>query len=122
MRAHSANCSCSKKWKLIMYRSALAWAPLLLLLAGLCIPDSYWCSPISTGGKELACRYDYARAEVKTTVVLLQICGVCAFIATAWHATQRRLSALGLSGLVVSAILVGLMALFKLRYGANDSP
>ena len=105
-----------------MYRSALAWTPLLLLLAGLCIPESYWCSPINAGGKELACGYDYSRAGVKTTVVLLQIFGICAFIVTAWHATQRRLSAWGILGLVVSTILVGLMALLKLRYGVNDSP
>lgn len=105
-----------------MYRSALAWTPLLLLLAGLCIPESYWCSPINPGGKELACGYDYAKTEIKTTIVLMQIFGACAFIATAWHATQRRLSAWGLSGLVISALLVGLMALLKLRYGFDDSP
>lgn len=105
-----------------MYRSALAWTPLLLLIAGLCIPESYWCSPINQGGKELACGYDYAGPLVKTTVVLLQLVGACTFIATAWYATQRRLSAWGLVGLAVSSILIGLMVLVKLRYGFNDAP
>ena len=105
-----------------MHRSTLAWMPLLLLIACLCIPDSYWCSPINQGGKELACGYDYARPVVKTTIPLLQLVSVCAFIATAWHATQRRLSVLGLAGLTVSAILIGLMVLVKLRYGFDDAP
>lgn len=105
-----------------MYRSALAWTPLVLLFAGLCIPESYWCSPINQGGRELACGFDYPRTEVKTTLVLLQLCGACAFIVNAWHATQRRLSALGLAGLYISAILIGLMVLVKLRYGFNDAP
>src|SRR5471030_968525 len=121
-RPQSANCSRSEKWKLLMYRSALAWMPLLPMLAALCIPESYWCSPINTGGKELACGYNYARAEVKITFVLLQIFGACAFIATAWHATQRRFSAWGLSGLAVLALLVGLMLILKLRYGFDDLP
>jgi hypothetical protein len=77
-----------------MYRSVLAWAPLLLLIAGLCIPEAYWCSSINQGGKELGCGYDYAGPLVKTTVVLLYL-ESCAFIATAWHATQRRLSTWG---------------------------
>jgi hypothetical protein len=105
-----------------MYRSALAWAPLVLLFAGLCIPESYWCSSINQGGRELVCGFDYARTEVKTTFALLQLCGACAFIVTAWHATQRRLSALGLTGLAISTILIELMVLIKLRYFFNDAP
>jgi|MedtruStandDraft_1076414.scaffolds.fasta_scaffold09207_2 hypothetical protein len=105
-----------------MYRSALAWMPLLLLLAGLCIPQSYWCSPTNPGGKELACGLYYARTEVKNTIVLFEIFGASAFIATGWYATQRRLSAWGLWGLAISAALIGLVALAKLRYGIIDSP
>lgn len=105
-----------------MHRSIFAWTPLVLLLLSLCIPESYWCSSINKGGKELACGYDYARSEVKTTVVLLQILGVSALIVTVWHCTQQRLSSWGVAGLVVSLILVGLMTLLKLCYGVNDSP
>lgn len=105
-----------------MFRSALAWMPLLLLIASLFIPQSYWCSPINPGSKELACGIDYARTEVKNTIVLFEIFGASAFIATGWYATQRKLSAWGLSGLAISAALMGLMALTKLRYGISDSP
>lgn len=76
----TANCGRPEEWKLFMYRSTLAWMPLLLLIAGLCIPESYWCSPVNQGGKELACGYDYAGPVVKTTVVLLQLAGTCTFI------------------------------------------
>lgn len=70
----------------------------------------------------MACGYEYADKGMRFTVDLLQIFGVCAFIITAWHAVQRRLSTWGLCGLAASVLLAGLMAFVKLRYGAGDSP
>lgn len=105
-----------------MYRSFLAWMPILFLLALQCIPAAHWCTPINPGGRELACGYEYAEKAVRFTVDLMQIFGACAFIATGWHAVQRRLSVLGLCGFALSIVLVGLMIFLKVRYGVDDSP
>lgn len=94
----------------------------MLLLSVLLIPESYWCTPIDPGSREIACGYGYARTEVKNAVILLWIFGSCAFIVTAWNALHRRLSAWGLCGLVFSAVLVGLMMFLKVHYGVEDSP
>lgn len=93
-----------------------------MLLSVLCIPESYWCTPINPDGREMACGYEYADKGVRFIVDLLQIFGVCAFIITAWHAVQRRLSTTGLCGLAASVLLAGMMAFVKLRFGAGDSP
>jgi hypothetical protein len=68
------------------------------------------------------CGYEYARTELKNAVVLLQISGACAFLVTAWHARQRRLSAWGLCGLAISVVLAGLLIFFKMQFGVDDSP
>ncbi len=94
----------------------------MMLLVFLCIPEAYWCSPINPGGKELVCGYEYAGCGIRVTVILLQIFGACAFITTAWHALQRRLSAWGLCGLALTVVLAGLMMFLKLRYSVDDSP
>jgi hypothetical protein len=100
----------------------VAWAPILVLIIMSVIPQSYWCSPINQGGKELVCGYDYARPFVQFLDDVLIAFGVCGFLASVWLISQRRLSRLGVVGFVLSMFLVIAFLILKAHYGAEDSP
>lgn len=91
-------------------------------MAGLCIPESYWCSPINPGGKELACGYDYAGPGVKNIVVLLQLVGLALLLQLLGMLINENYQLGGSLGWLYQSILIGLMVLIKLRYGFNDAP
>ncbi|NHZ61296.1 hypothetical protein [Massilia genomosp. 1] len=105
--------------------SIIAFTPVLALLAAICLfelPQSYWCTPIEIGGKELACGYDYARPVLKFAIDMLFIVGASGIVASLVFAFQRRLSKPGGAGFILSVLIAIACFYLKAYLGVDDSP
>lgn len=105
--------------------SFIAWTPVLALLANICLwalPQSYWCTPIQPGGKELICGYDVARPAIKFAIDMLILVGVCGGVASLVYAVQRRLSRTGVAGLALSVLIVIAGFCMSAYIGVEDWP
>lgn len=105
-----------------MQRTLLAWIPILGLALIQLIPSSYWCALIEPGSKEFACGYEYAHVRVKLAVDAYMLFSVIAFVVSIWYAYQKRLSKVGIVGVVISALLAVVLVWTKISYGNIDSP
>jgi hypothetical protein len=105
-----------------MQRTLLAWLPILGLAVIQLIPSSYWCTLIEPGGKEFVCDYEYSHVSIKLAVDAYMLFSVIAFAVSIWYAYQKRLSKVGIIGVVISALLAIVLVWVKISYGNDDSP
>jgi len=105
-----------------MQRTLLAWLPILGLGVIQLIPSAYWCALIEPGGKEFVCGYEYANARAKLAVNVYMLLSVIAFTASICYAHRKRLSKVGIAGLVISALLAVALIWAKISYAGIDSP
>ena len=105
-----------------MQRTLLAWLPILGLAVIQLIPSAYWCVLIEPGAKEFMCGYEHAHVSVKLAVDAYMLLSVIAFAVSIWYAYQKRLSKVGIVGLLFSAVLAVALVWAKISYGNIDSP
>ena len=105
-----------------MYRTFLAWLPLIGLALLQLIPRDYWCAPVQPGGLELACGYDDARPSAQAASDVYRLLCIAAYLYTVWFAYKRVLPKWGWAGLVVSSLLFAVCVWMKFAYAGEDSP